>query len=151
MRGFAQVGAALFLAAAVWGAHAQDAPTPPTASSERLADPALEAEARRIGRGLRCVVCQSQSIEDSDAPLAADMRRTVRARLASGASAVDVEDYLRLRYGDAILLRPPVQANTAVLWFGPLLLVLLAGLWWWRASRGGSHGEVAKPFGSGAE
>ncbi len=99
------------------------------------ADQIDEAQARNIGRSLRCVVCQNQSIEDSDALLAADMRDLVRARLAAGDSSQQVIEFMRARYGDYVLLKPPVQSNTYLLWFGPFLALILAGLWWLRALR----------------
>ncbi len=94
--------------------------------SERLADPALEARARAISLELRCQVCQNQSIDDSNAPLAADLRRLVRERLVAGDSDASVLDYVVRRYGDYVLLRPPMREDTALLWFGPLA-ILIAG------------------------
>jgi len=77
----------------------------------------LEARAVDIGHQLRCVVCQNQSIEESDASLAEDMRRLVRARLEAGDSNEDILNFMQERYGDFVLLKPPVQSNTYVLWF----------------------------------
>ncbi len=88
-----------------------------------------EQRARDIGTQLRCVVCQNQSIEESDAELAGDMRRVVRDYIADGASDQEVIAYMRDNYGDYVLLKPPVQANTYVLWFLPALLILLSLLW----------------------
>ena len=88
-----------------------------------------EQRARDIGAQLRCVVCQNQSIEDSDAQLAQDMRLVVREQIASGASDDAVIEYIRESYGDYVLLKPPVQSNTYVLWFLPALLVLLSLAW----------------------
>lgn len=93
--------------------------------SERLADPALEARARALSLELRCQVCQNQSIDDSNAPLAADLRRLVRERLVAGDNDAGVLDYVVRRYGDYVLLRPPMREDTAVLWFGPLAILLL--------------------------
>lgn len=93
---------------------------------EVLADPALEERARIISRELRCVVCQSQSIDDSNAPLAKDMRIIVRERLVAGDSDEDVLQYLVDRYGDYVLLKPPVQKNTIFLWAAPGLIFLIA-------------------------
>lgn len=90
----------------------------------------IEAQARNVGRQLRCVVCQNQSIEESDAPLAADMRKIVRERLAAGDSEADVIALMRDRYGDYVLLMPPVQGNTIILWAGPVLLIVFLWLWW---------------------
>lgn len=100
-----------------------------------LASPVLaqtseqEQRARDIGAQLRCVVCQNQSIEESDAELAQDMRRVVREELATGASDEAVIERIRERYGDYVLLKPPVQSNTYVLWFFPAVLVLFSLGW----------------------
>ena len=94
---------------------------------ERLADPALEARARALGKELRCLVCQNQSIDDSNADLAHDLRVLIRARIAAGDSDSQVLAYLQARYGDFVLLRPPVDPATWALWFGPAA-VLLGGV-----------------------
>jgi cytochrome c-type biogenesis protein CcmH len=88
---------------------------------EQLADPVLESRAREISAGLRCLVCQNQSIDDSDAPLARDLRILVRERLQAGDSDAGVRDYLVARYGDFILLKPPFEAGTLLLWLTPIL------------------------------
>jgi cytochrome c-type biogenesis protein CcmH len=93
---------------------------------ERLDDPALEARAREISRELRCQVCQNQSIDDSNAPLAADLRRLVRERLKAGDSDAQVYAYVTQRYGDYVLLRPPLRRDTLLLWFGPAIVLLIA-------------------------
>lgn len=105
-------------------------------SAAQVSDAEVEARAKEVGRSLRCVVCQNQSIDESDAPLAADMRKLVRVRLREGDSNTEVIDYMQDRYGDYVLLKPPVQANTYILWFAPFLL-LLSGLVWFflRASK----------------
>jgi cytochrome c-type biogenesis protein CcmH len=95
---------------------------------ERLDDPALEARAREISRELRCQVCQNQSIDDSNAPLAADLRRLVRDRLKAGDGDAQVFAYLTQRYGDYVLLRPPVRGDTLLLWFGPAIALLAAAV-----------------------
>ena len=87
--------------------------------NEVLVDPRLETRAREIGRELRCLVCQNQSIDDSDADLARDLRLLVRARLSAGDSDQQVVDYVVSRYGDFVLLRPPLKPETWALWFGP--------------------------------
>lgn len=92
--------------------------------SEMLDDPALEARARDISTGLRCVVCQNQSIDDSNAELARDLRILVRERLTNGDSDQAVFDYIVSRYGDYVLLSPPVKASTYALWYGPIFFVL---------------------------
>jgi cytochrome c-type biogenesis protein CcmH len=94
---------------------------------EQLADPKLEARARALSQELRCLVCQNQSIDDSAAPLAHDLRVILRERLAAGDSDKQAVDYLVRRYGDFVLLRPPFQADTVALWLGPLAVLLLGG------------------------
>ncbi|MBL8653712.1 MAG: cytochrome c-type biogenesis protein CcmH [Alphaproteobacteria bacterium] len=96
--------------------------------SEQLADPALEVRARALSLELRCQVCQNQSIDDSNAPLAADLRRLVRERLVAGDSDAGVLDYVVRRYGDYVLLRPPMREDTALLWFGPLAILIAGGI-----------------------
>ena len=96
--------------------------------SERLADPALEARARALSQELRCLVCQNQSIDDSGADLAHDLRVLVRERLAAGDSDEEVLRYLTSRYGDYVLLKPPVEPSTWLLWFGPPALLVIGGL-----------------------
>jgi len=93
--------------------------------SEMLKDPALEARARAISRELRCLVCQNQSIDDSNADLAHDLRVIVRERLSAGDSDAQVKAYLVARYGDFVLLDPPFEAKTLILWLGPALVLLL--------------------------
>jgi cytochrome c-type biogenesis protein CcmH len=90
---------------------------------EVLKNPALERQAREISAELRCLVCQNQSIDDSDAPLARDLRLIVRERLQAGDSHGDVIDFVVARYGEFILLRPRLSAKTYVLWIAPLLLL----------------------------
>ncbi|HEY0291439.1 MAG TPA: cytochrome c-type biogenesis protein [Hansschlegelia sp.] len=105
---------------------------------EALADPALEARARALGGELRCMVCQNQSIDDSDATLAKDLRLLVRERIKAGDSDEQVLDFLTDRYGDFVLLRPRFRPETLLLWgFAPLLLVagLLGYLVWAVRSR----------------
>ena len=90
---------------------------------EILPDPALEARARNLSKELRCMVCQNQSIDDSDAPLARDLRILVRERLTAGDSDPQVLDFLTARYGDFVLLKPPLRWDTAVLWFAPAIVL----------------------------
>ena len=120
---------------------------------EVLADPALEARAREIGKELRCLVCQNQSIDDSDADLARDLRVLVRERLRAGASDRQVVDYVVSRYGDFVLLRPPLKASTYALWFGtPLALVLaVAAIVGYYRNRQRVGGEVAAPLSAADE
>jgi len=89
----------------------------------------LDMRAKEVGRALRCVVCQNQSIEDSEAPLAADMRRLVRARIRAGETDAQIMAFMQSRYGDFVLLKPPVQKNTYILWGAPFTLILLGLLW----------------------
>jgi cytochrome c-type biogenesis protein CcmH len=93
---------------------------------EQLTDPALEARARTLGQQLRCLVCQNESIDDSNADLARDLRTIVRERLTAGDSDQQVLGFVTARYGDYVLLRPPVRAGTLVLWFGPVVLLVTA-------------------------
>jgi cytochrome c-type biogenesis protein CcmH len=115
------------------------APAPAHAAlepGELLEDPALEARARAIGRELRCVVCQNQSIDDSNAELAQDFRRIVRERVQAGESDEAILQYMVDRYGAFVLLRPPVTAGTVVLWGGPFaVLVIGAGIVIWTLRR----------------
>ena len=92
---------------------------------EMLPDPALEARARAVGEELRCLVCRNQSIEDSEADLAHDLRVLVRQRITAGDSDVQILAYIRSRYGDFVLLRPPLTIGTALLWGGPALILML--------------------------
>lgn len=92
---------------------------------EVLEDPRLESRARDLSRELRCMVCQNQSIDDSDAPLAKDLRLLVRERLTAGDSDEQVLQYLTVRFGDFVLLRPRFTAQTAVLWIVPAVLVVI--------------------------
>lgn len=117
--------ALLLISGAGW---AQDAATPQ--------DPELvDTRTEEISKTLRCVVCQNQSIYDSNAPLAEDMRRLVRKRVEAGDSNDEVRDYLRDRYGDYVLMTPPLQMNTLLLWAGPVILFLFGSLWYFRRLR----------------
>ena len=107
---------------------------------EALADPALEARARDLSADLRCLVCQNQSIDDSHAPLAKDLRLLVRERLAAGDSDEQVRSYLVQRYGDFVLLKPPLRIGTLLLWGAPLMVLLAGGFGLLRASRRRSAG-----------
>ncbi|MFA7430845.1 MAG: cytochrome c-type biogenesis protein [Rhodospirillaceae bacterium] len=107
---------------------------------EMLADPVMELRAREISKELRCVVCQNESIDESNAELARDLRLVVRDRLMQGDADDQVIKYVVDRYGDYVLLRPPFKASTYILWFGPLLFAVLAVFGGWRfyKARGGS-------------
>jgi cytochrome c-type biogenesis protein CcmH len=95
---------------------------------ERLADPVLEARARALSGELRCLVCQNQSIDDSNADLAHDLRVLIRERLSAGDSDSQVLQFMVRRYGDFILLRPPVKPDTYLLWFGPFAVLALGAV-----------------------
>ena len=103
---------------------------------EQLADPVLEERARDLSKNLRCLVCQNQSIDDSDAELAVDLRGQVRQLIKQGQTDNEILDTLRDRYGDYILLKPPVSSSTYILWLAPLLIILggLFLIWRWRTS-----------------
>ena len=105
------------------------------APDEVLKDPILEHRAREISAELRCLVCQNQSIDDSDAPLAKDLRLIVRERLEKGDSDTSVLDYVVARYGEFVLLRPVFALHTLLLWLTPVLAVLLGGFGIWRLAR----------------
>lgn len=94
-------------------------------AAPEAADPVLEARMLRITTELRCLVCQNQTIADSHAELAVDLRRETRTLLLQGKSDQDVIDYMTARYGDFVLYRPPFRATTALLWIGPGLMLLL--------------------------
>ena len=113
----------IFLASALFVATAAGAVLP----DEQLADPALEARARAISQQLRCVVCQNQSIDDSDAPLARDLRLIVREQLSAGKSDEQTMDYVVARYGNFVLLKPPFEPATWALWLAPLFVLLAGG------------------------
>jgi cytochrome c-type biogenesis protein CcmH len=95
---------------------------------EQLKDPALEARAREISAGLRCLVCQNQSIDDSDAPLARDLRLIVRQQLEKGATNDQVVNYVVARYGEFVLLSPRLRLNTVLLWLTPIVLIAVGVL-----------------------
>ena len=105
---------------------------------EMLADPALEARARALSAELRCMVCQNQSLDDSDAPLAKDLRVLLRERLSAGDSEEEVQQFLVARYGDFILLKPRLKPETVLLWATPAAVLLVgvgAVLWSRRRTR----------------
>ena len=95
---------------------------------EILDDPVLESRARELSEGIRCLVCQNENIDSSNAELAKDLRILVRERLVAGDSDQQVLDYLVERYGDFVLLNPPLKPQTYLLWFGPAAILLLGGL-----------------------
>src|SRR4029434_11340317 len=111
---------------------------------ETLKDPALESRARNLSRDLGCMVCQNQSIDDSEAPLARDLRLLVRERLKAGDTDVQVVDFMVARYGEFVLLRPRVSWHTAILWGAPLA-ILLVGLFAIGFSVPRRPGQVSAP------
>jgi len=123
-------------------------PTLAIQPDEILQDNGLEQRARVISKELRCLVCQNQSIDDSDAPLARDLRLLVRERLQTGEKNEEVIAFIVDRYGDFVLLRPPVKASTIALWISPLALLLLGFfllLTWFRKHRKNVPDEI-KPL-----
>ena len=108
---------------AVWAAGAQ--PEESSSFVPPLADPVLEARAKALQKELRCLVCQGQSIDESNAPLAADLRRLIRQQIQAGQSDDTIKDFLVARYGAFVLMKPPVREDTFFLWFGPAMLVMI--------------------------
>ena len=105
----------LLAATASWAIAKEAAPA--------AADPALEQRVMTLAAELRCLVCQNQTLADSNAPLAEDLRNQVREKMRQGTSDSEIVDYMVARYGDFVLYRPPLKLTTALLWFGPLLLL----------------------------
>ena len=114
------IAATLLIAVAMPGAASEAQPA--------AANVALEKRVTALAEELRCLVCQNQTIADSNAPLAVDLKNQVREKLAAGMSERDILEYMVARYGDFVLYRPPVKVTTVLLWFGPPLLLVL-GLW----------------------
>lgn len=115
--------------------------------SEMLKDPVLENRAEKLGKELRCLVCQNESIEDSNADLAKDLRIIVREQIQNGKSDADVKKFVVDRYGDYVLLKPPFKASTLVLWVGPFALFALGlgAAWAFYRRRGTATGAPAQP------
>jgi cytochrome c-type biogenesis protein CcmH len=127
-----RIAALLFVIAALLLPQAAHAVAP----DEILKDPVLESRARHLSQELRCMVCQNQSIDDSDAPLAKDLRLLVRERLTQGDSDRQVLDFLVARYGEFVLLKPPFQMHTLLLWIvSPLVLLIGIGALFFAARR----------------
>jgi cytochrome c-type biogenesis protein CcmH len=93
---------------------------------DTFSDPGMEARARNLQRQLRCLVCQGESIDESRAPLAGELRHLVRQQMAEGRSDQQIEDYLKDRYGNFILMKPPLQPDTVFLWAAPFLVLIVA-------------------------
>jgi cytochrome c-type biogenesis protein CcmH len=135
-----QILACLFAVAVMAGPSAAYAVQP----DEIMADPAKEARARDLSRELRCMVCQNQSIDDSEAPLARDLRLLVRERIAAGDSDAQVLDFLVARYGEFVLLKPRLEPHTLLLWLLPPLALAGGGFALWNLSRRRSRSAAAE-------
>ncbi len=109
---------------------------------EILKDPALEARARELSGNLRCLVCQNQSIDDSDAPLAKDLRLLIREQLVKGETDAEIMDYVAGRYGDFVLLKPRFDASTLLLWLTPFVVLLAGLIALWRRRTGSAAPEA---------
>jgi cytochrome c-type biogenesis protein CcmH len=106
-------------------------------------DPALEARLKAMSQELRCLVCQNSTLADSDAPLAEDLRNEIRVQMRAGKSDQEIVDYLVARYGDFVRYRPPVNNVTAILWFGPFMLLLIGGFVMYRVlKKQASDGDI---------
>jgi len=127
-RGMAGLANALLLAALLAPLPAVVAAQPAGAAE----DPALEQRVQGLAHELRCLVCQNQSLAESNAPLALDLRNQIREQLAKGASEREVVDFMVARYGDFVLYRPPLKASTVALWAGPFVLLIAGALLLWR-------------------
>ncbi len=108
-------------------------------------DPILEARLKAMSHELRCLVCQNQTLADSDAPLAEDLRKEIRTQMREGKTDQEVVDYLVARYGDFVRYRPPVNNSTALLWFGPFILLLIGGFVLFRVLKKQASGEKFEP------
>ena len=118
------------MAAATVSVSAHTTP-PASAVGDTFSDPVMETRARAMQRQLRCLVCQGESIDESNSPLAADLRRLVREQMAAGKTNSEIEDFLVARYGDFILMKPPLQSNTWLLWLAPFLVLGAGGAVAW--------------------
>ncbi len=135
-----QILAGLFAIAVIVGSPAAHAVQP----DEIMSDPVKESRARDLSRELRCMVCQNQSIDDSEAPLARDLRLLVRERIAAGDSDAQVVDFLVARYGEFVLLKPRLEPHTLLLWLLPPLALAGGGLALWMQSRRRSRSATAE-------
>src|SRR5580704_17442252 len=133
-----------FLLAMTFLAAIGSSPARAVLPDEVMSDPAREARARALSQELRCMVCQNQSIDDSEAPLARDLRLLVRERIASGDSDAQVIDFLVARYGEFVLLRPRFERLTLLLWLLPPLALAGGGLALWTYSRRRSRSAAAE-------
>ena len=140
MRGFTLITSLFF--ALIMGISLAQAVEP----DEVLDDPVLEARAREISQEVRCLVCQNEPIDSSNADLAKELRIVVRERLVAGDSDDDVKDYLSSRYGDFVLFRPPFKTSTFLLWFGPLLVLAIGIIGIILFYRGNRGNKIAAPL-----
>jgi cytochrome c-type biogenesis protein CcmH len=131
--------------AALWFALAISSPAYAVQPDEIMSDPARETRARDLSRELRCMVCQNQSIDDSEAPLARDLRLLVRERIAAGDSDAQVMDFLVARYGEFVLLKPRLKSHTLLLWLLPPLALAGGGLALWAHARRRSKAAADDP------
>lgn len=159
----ASLTAALLGASLPWPAGAADAPAPATAATPAAATPAAAKAAaasgpadtgiltspaqreryHRLAEELRCLVCQNQTLADSNAELAADLRHQVEDQILAGRSDDEIKAYLVQRYGDFVLYRPPMKGNTWLLWLGPFALLLVGAFGWWRVQRRSRAAQAA--------
>jgi cytochrome c-type biogenesis protein CcmH len=109
------------------------------------ADDALDARLKHLETTLRCLVCQNQTLAESDAPLAADLRREIRELAVKGSSDEDIRGFLVARYGDFVLYDPPFKRVTLLLWLGPFALLLLGAVVWWQVLRRRSRPDAVAP------
>ena len=118
--------------------------TPNANQAQPLAqDPILEARLKVMSQELRCLVCQNSTLADSDAPLAEDLRKEIRTQMRAGKTDAQITDYLVARYGDFVRFRPPVNNSTAILWFGPFILLLIGAFVAYRVlKKQASHGDA---------
>jgi cytochrome c-type biogenesis protein CcmH len=130
-------------------AVALSAPSHAVQPDEVLTDPKLEARARAISEGLRCLVCQNQSIDDSDAPLARDLRLLVRERLKAGDSDREIMNFVVARYGEFVLLKPRLSPRTMLLWFATPAVLLGAIVLIWLACRRRGANQPPQPLNAG--
>jgi cytochrome c-type biogenesis protein CcmH len=135
----------LAVAAAAPPARSGEAGRPLMSASAPAEEVAFEERVNALAAELRCLVCQNQSLADSNADLALDLKNQVREQLRAGRSERQVIEYMTQRYGDFVLYRPPLKATTVLLWSGPLLMVGLAAALWWRASGSRRRAAPASP------
>ena len=127
-----------------WSCCLPPAPLSPRRCPRTLSDPALEARAHALQRQLRCLVCKGQSIDESGADLAADLRHLVHQQIAEGRSDDQIKAYLRARYGDFILMQPPLEPATWLLWLAPFLVLAGAGTVAWKVISGARKAQESQ-------